>query len=307
MHYLHDEEGKEDWDGQDWSDEITHPSSIRGVNSEASGADEQVELDNDGYVLDWKSISNRRRAEKDYTCEECKVRLRDQLKLLHVHHIDRDKLDNSPQNLRVLCVVCHSNCEGHEHLAETISPSERTFIELRRALQQRLPANNKNKKRLPHPEDVARAPNVVEPSQNLSSKVSPSLTRKEIQTWYCGYWVKAMYWRGSFRARGILSREKRQIDAEGSSISDVISKIKALIDEDEKEKLPERHKSRIEKIGLPYHGIRQSSASSHRITHCYACKSTLDNDVDIECVACGWIICGGCAACGCGYTGLASY
>lgn len=49
-------------------------------------------------------------------------------------------------------------------------------------------------------------------------------------------------------------------------------------------------------LGLQY------SYKIHRVTHCYACKKPLDNSIDLECVACGWIICK-CGACGCGWHG----
>jgi hypothetical protein len=39
----------------------------------------------------------------------------------------------------------------------------------------------------------------------------------------------------------------------------------------------------------------------HRITHCWNCSSGLDNSVNPECPACGWIQCE-CGACGCGYS-----
>ena len=68
--------------------------------------------------------------------------------------------------------------------------------------------------------------------------------------------------------------------------------------------LEERHRSRLEKLGKAYLGVRPAIRRHlHRITHCYACKRGLDNSVDIECVACDWILCT-CGACGCGYSGL---
>jgi hypothetical protein len=48
-------------------------------------------------------------------------------------------------------------------------------------------------------------------------------------------------------------------------------------------------------------GIR-FSRRDHRTTHCYNCMAKdLDNETDYECLACGWIICHECGACGCGY------
>lgn len=64
----------------------------------------------------------------------------------------------------------------------------------------------------------------------------------------------------------------------------------------------ERHKERLNKLGIEYRGVRPASQniSRWRITHCYACKKELDNQIDIECKACNWILCV-CGACGCGY------
>lgn len=35
----------------------------------------------------------------------------------------------------------------------------------------------------------------------------------------------------------------------------------------------------------------------HRVTHCWNCRNPLDNEYDIECRKCGWIICPTCGAC----------
>ena len=68
------------------------------------------------------------------------------------------------------------------------------------------------------------------------------------------------------------------------------------------ENTPEfRHKSKMNELGKKYLGVRVSARKRpHRVTICYACRATLDNTMQLECAACGWIICG-CGACGCGY------
>lgn len=68
----------------------------------------------------------------------------------------------------------------------------------------------------------------------------------------------------------------------------------------EKEAFLERHRQRLIGMGFTYSGVITGSQKQHRVTHCYACKNHLDNTIDIECKACGWIICK-CGACGCGY------
>ena len=56
------------------------------------------------------------------------------------------------------------------------------------------------------------------------------------------------------------------------------------------------------KLGQSDPGTRPAQAlKMHRVTHCYSCKSSLDNATDAECLACNWIVCF-CGACGCGYS-----
>ncbi|MCF1457094.1 MAG: HNH endonuclease [Shewanella sp.] len=69
-----------------------------------------------GYTADWPSISAKLRSELDYTCEQCGVNLTGNTKLLHVHHINGNKADNSRNNLRALCADCHKKQPHHGHL-----------------------------------------------------------------------------------------------------------------------------------------------------------------------------------------------
>lgn len=61
-----------------------------------------------------------------------------------------------------------------------------------------------------------------------------------------------------------------------------------------------RHREYLERHGKKYAGVSENSRRSHRATHCYACKASLDSDLHIECKSCSWLICH-CGACGCGY------
>lgn len=69
-----------------------------------------------GYTADWPSISSKIRLELDYSCEQCGVNLRHESKLLHVHHINGNKTNNSRDNLRGLCADCHKKQPHHGHL-----------------------------------------------------------------------------------------------------------------------------------------------------------------------------------------------
>lgn len=69
-----------------------------------------------GYSTDWKSVSKRYRESKNYICEKCHVDLSEEKGLLHTHHVNGNKSDNRPINLKALCVQCHSNEPDHNHM-----------------------------------------------------------------------------------------------------------------------------------------------------------------------------------------------
>lgn len=60
----------------------------------------------------------------------------------------------------------------------------------------------------------------------------------------------------------------------------------------------EHHKAYFEKHRKEYPGV-SDSVRSCRMTHCYACSSPLDGELDLECRGCSWLVCF-CGACGCG-------
>ncbi|MGC9462355.1 HNH endonuclease [Vibrio genomosp. F10] len=78
------------------------------------------------YTDDWAKVSSHYRVEQDFQCEECKVNMRSNRALLHVHHINGVKPDNSINNLKALCIDCHSKQPFHSHMA--LRHSERQLI-----------------------------------------------------------------------------------------------------------------------------------------------------------------------------------
>ena len=71
-----------------------------------------------GYPENWNEISDTRKKECNYVCQECDLDLKNDKKLLQTHHVDRkpEKKDHSPNNLKVLCIECHSDQPSHGHM-----------------------------------------------------------------------------------------------------------------------------------------------------------------------------------------------
>jgi hypothetical protein len=70
----------------------------------------------EGYVTGWADIASQLKKDKGFQCEKCRVVLKDHKRLLHVHHINGVKSDNSPYNLKVLCMDCHRKEPMHSHM-----------------------------------------------------------------------------------------------------------------------------------------------------------------------------------------------
>lgn len=61
------------------------------------------------YAPEWKRIARTIRHRDEWTCQMCAA-TKDQLewgRLLHVHHIDGDKMNNDGTNLIAVCAKCH--------------------------------------------------------------------------------------------------------------------------------------------------------------------------------------------------------
>ncbi|WP_116688783.1 HNH endonuclease [Pelagibaculum spongiae] len=69
-----------------------------------------------GYSEDWKEISAEVRRSASYVCESCNLNLSQHKRLLHVHHKDGVKHNNSRSNLAVLCIDCHRKEPHHQHM-----------------------------------------------------------------------------------------------------------------------------------------------------------------------------------------------
>ena len=69
------------------------------------------------YTADWPQVSANYRARRNFNCEHCGVNLSGHEHLLHVHHRDGVKSNNSASNLQALCADCHRKQPAHEHLS----------------------------------------------------------------------------------------------------------------------------------------------------------------------------------------------
>ncbi len=69
-----------------------------------------------GYSKDWDSISRNVREQFNYGCQQCGLDLINHKRLLHVHHINGVKSDNSTRNLTPLCADCHRKQPDHQHM-----------------------------------------------------------------------------------------------------------------------------------------------------------------------------------------------
>jgi len=72
---------------------------------------EDIEVDIFGYPKGWDQISVSFRSLHDYTCEECGIKMEKVLdkRFIHVHHKDGSKTNNTENNLKCLCILCHAN------------------------------------------------------------------------------------------------------------------------------------------------------------------------------------------------------
>ena len=85
-----------------------------------------------GYSDDWSALSLDYRTRKGFACEACNVGLSSHQQLLHTHHVNGVKRDNSLENLKALCIDCHRKEPAHGHMR--VSSSEvHTLNELRRS------------------------------------------------------------------------------------------------------------------------------------------------------------------------------
>ena len=99
------------YEGQDSSDFVELLKQARDAEIDKK---ENKEVDIFGYTKEWETVSRNYRESHNYTCEECGITIDDPFdrQFIQVHHINGDKTDNNPKNLKCLCINCHANVDS---------------------------------------------------------------------------------------------------------------------------------------------------------------------------------------------------
>lgn len=129
---------------------------------------------------------------------------------------------------------------------------------------------------------------------------------------YLGMELVAAFYQGVYQGKAWGRKAGHALaHVTGSSINDVLEKLRQAVNSPErqaefKRALIEKHGEFLRRRGIdpsiiPAHGLARIYDQAHRTTGCYECKSGLDNEIDLECPRCSWIICTSCGACGCGH------
>lgn len=129
---------------------------------------------------------------------------------------------------------------------------------------------------------------------------------------YLGIELVAAFHMGEYQGKAWGKKAGRALaHVKGLSIQDVIEKLRQAVDSPElqaefKRILIDKHgdflrRKGINPEGISAHELSNSYNRNHRSTRCYECTSGLDNEIDLECPRCTWIICTNCGACGCGH------
>ena len=137
------------------------------------------------------------------------------------------------------------------------------------------------------------------------------MTERVVES-FLGLELVAAFYQGAYQGKAWGKKAGRAlVHVKGSSINEVLEKLREAVDSPElkaefKRALIEKHGEFLRRKGIePVHISADSLAKIydrvHRTTGCYECKSGLDNEIDLECPRCSWIICTSCGACGCGH------
>lgn len=67
------------------------------------------------YATNWDELARKHKKSKNHTCQQCQwtPKHAGEGKYLHAHHIDALKHNNRYDNIKILCIACHSEQSGH--------------------------------------------------------------------------------------------------------------------------------------------------------------------------------------------------
>ena len=73
------------------------------------------------YTKSWAEISKKRKEQAGYICQNCKKDFSSKIckEFLHTHHKNSDRKNNTKENLKVLCIECHSKEYNHQHIRQS--------------------------------------------------------------------------------------------------------------------------------------------------------------------------------------------
>jgi hypothetical protein len=123
-----------------------------------------------------------------------------------------------------------------------------------------------------------------------------------------GAFIESYYKAGSFKATVSLNQKILHEHEDFKDVQSATKYAKAWVDDNESlilSLISEAHRNHLERYNVGSIGVnnlvKTSKSRRRRVSHCWRCKQTVDNQFQYECVLCGgWIICS-CGACGCGY------
>ncbi|MGR3913331.1 MAG: HNH endonuclease [Gammaproteobacteria bacterium] len=77
------------------------------------------EVEPSGYPKNWREISAAFRKQRNYTCHDCGVCCEKHPGLTDAHHLNGDKSNCAPENLRCLCKHHHAKQHSHYKIKES--------------------------------------------------------------------------------------------------------------------------------------------------------------------------------------------
>lgn len=135
------------------------------------------------------------------------------------------------------------------------------------------------------------------------------MKEERISLYIGGINLIAAFYRGRFQGK-LHSKSAGQLyRVTGNSIDEVVSKLKKALYTEEVQtritasvrQLHHEHILGIAKsAGVDTLYVSPSRVSTRRyVNHCWNCKQSVDNLIDLSCGMCGWVICSRDGACGC--------